>query len=504
MFMPPLRTAPVIQFEIFVVVWNHVHDLPTPRIHVKLAQWLEERWCAGDTRLLLMAFRAAGKSTLVGLFAAWLLACWPDLRILVLAADQSLAGKMVGNVRRILEKHPFVQGLKPERPDQWAGERFTINRTLSLRDPSMMAKGITANITGCRADVIIFDDVEVPNTCNTAEKRRELRARLREAGFVLAHGGTQLYVGTPHTYHTIYADAPRGDVDAAIENEDLFLQDFMRLELPIVDEDGDPQWFERYTSSDIEALRLQTGPNAFASQMMLRPVSAAEGRLDSALLKVYRAGLEYDKILRRLYIGDTPMDSVSAWWDPAFGSAAGDRSVIAVVFMDQDGQLYIHRVVYLANSLPHHPTLDEATAQARQVADLAKDLMLPSVCVETNGIGQFLPGILRNELGRLNVPTRVVEKTSRQNKDMRILEAFDAPLAARRLYVHADVLRTPFRTEMQDWRPESTGGHDDGLDAVAGALREHPVRISRIYSGAPAHVWHRAGQAQTADTAFDV
>ena len=60
----------------------------------------------------------------------------------------------------------------------------------------MLAKGITANITGSRADVIICDDVEVPQTCDSADKREDLRARLAEMNYVQVAGGTQLYVGT--------------------------------------------------------------------------------------------------------------------------------------------------------------------------------------------------------------------------------------------------------------------------------------------------------------------
>jgi hypothetical protein len=32
--------------------------------------------------------------------------------------------------------------------------------------------------------------------------------------------------------------------------------------------------------------------------------------------------------------------------------------------------------------------------------------------------------------------------------------------------------------EMREWRPIAKNGRDDGLDAVAGALRQVPVRIA--------------------------
>ncbi|MDR0727234.1 MAG: hypothetical protein LBF37_04200 [Rickettsiales bacterium] len=56
-----------------------------------------------------------------------------------------------------------------------------------------------------RADLIICDDVEVPNTSNTSGKRDEnLRNRLRELDFILSPNGAMIYIGTPHTMDTIY------------------------------------------------------------------------------------------------------------------------------------------------------------------------------------------------------------------------------------------------------------------------------------------------------------
>ena len=224
-----------IDFPVFVEIWNHaVQGQTTPQHHNRVAGWLQQRWRAGDRQLLLMAFRSSGKSTLVGLFAAWLLSRDPDLRILVLAADLALARKMVRNAKRIIERHPATRGLKPPRADQWAAEQFTVARPAELRDPSMLARGITANLTGSRADFVICDDVEVPNTCDTALKRADLRARLAEIDYVLTPAGTQLYVGTPHTYYTIYALEPRPEIGEAAP----FLDGFRRLEIPLLGADG--------------------------------------------------------------------------------------------------------------------------------------------------------------------------------------------------------------------------------------------------------------------------
>lgn len=100
-----------IGFRLFIVLWNQREGRSTPALHLKIANWLEQNWIAGNTRLLLMAFRSNGKSTLVGLFAAWLLYRNPDLRVFVLAADFTLASKMVQQVRKIIETHPLITHL---------------------------------------------------------------------------------------------------------------------------------------------------------------------------------------------------------------------------------------------------------------------------------------------------------------------------------------------------------------------------------------------------------
>jgi len=485
-------------FKIFLSLWNQLQNQKTPPIHFHMAHWLEKKWRAGDTRLLLQAFRSSGKSTIVGLFAAWLFYRRPNLRILVLAADLMLARKMVRNVKRILERHPLSAHLKPERADQWGAERFTIKRDKELRDPSMLAKGIGANITGSRADIIICDDVEVPNTCDTAEKREILRQRLTENDFILVPGGTMIYIGTPHSWYTIYADIARTEINETKP----FLDGFTRLTLPVLNEKGLSAWPERFDLAAIERIRLGAGPNKFRSQMLLQPVNIAEGRLDPQAFQKYDAAVEYFKEIPLLQIGDTKMVSASAWWDPSFGKAGGDASVLAIVFTDEKGCYWLHHLAYIKSDISDTNS-DEASDQCRQIARLLKAFYVPSVALEINGIGRFLPNILRRELAKAHVPCAVKEISQSRAKDVRIMEAFDTVLAARMLYVHRDIYQTPFIAEIQEWRPGLRGQKDDGLDAVAGALSQEPVRLKRFYHGGRTN-WQKGRDGFAADTDFDI
>jgi hypothetical protein len=324
----PVGELAARSFLSFVLMWNALQGHGTPALHGQIVEWLGRAWGAGLRRLLLMVFRGAGKSTIVGLFCAWLLSRNPDLRILVLSADHALASKMTRTIRRIVGVHPATQHLVPDA-DEWSADRFTVRRTAVLRDPSLLARGIGGNVTGSRCDVLICDDVEVPATAETPGRRETLRAALRELSFVLVPEGLHLYVGTPHCYESIYAQ--RG-------GETPFLADFTRLVIPVVDGAGRSAWPERFTPEHLDALRLATGPAQFRSQMLLVPTHAHETRLTADALLPYEGTLEVltgngRTILR---IGTERMVSVACWWDPALGRPErGDASVVAVVFRDE-------------------------------------------------------------------------------------------------------------------------------------------------------------------------
>jgi len=474
-------------FHAFVQDWNSQAELRTPAHHREMADWLERESRNGDRRMLLMAFRGSGKSTLVGLFAAWLLRRDPNRRLLVLGADMKLAKKMVRNVKRILERHPDTRHLKPPAKDrdQWAADQFTVVRPMELRDPSMAAAGIGGNITGSRADVVICDDVEVPRNADSAGKRADLRERLSELEYVLVPGGAQLYVGTPHSYYTIYADEARAEAGETRP----FLDGFARKVIPVYTEDGAGRrsyaWKERFGEAHVNRIRKASGPNKFTSQMLLRPVNTAEGFLDVDRLGRYDAELDYREALGRavLTLGGVRMASATCWWDPAFarppgeGAPKGDGSVVAALFGGEDKRLYLHRVLYLRVDATARDS--EAEQQCRQVARFLADHHLPSIRVETNGIGGFLPGLLRERLRKERLAASVIDHASRTPKARRIQEAFDALLADRRLLAHRLVWETPLIREMREWRPDGYTGPDDGLDAVAGCLAAEPHRFDQ-------------------------
>ena len=250
--------------------------------------------------------------------------------------------------------------------------------------------------------------------------------------------------------------------------------------MPFLDEKGQSAWPERFSLEKIEQIRQRSGPAKFKSQMMLIPTAFEGGRLDTRHLVFYDEELSYHQsnLSAVLRIGEEKMVSVSCWWDPSFGKKEkGDASVVACVFADSKGMYYLHAIEYI--------TVDDlensAQIQCQRVADFIERNYLPSVCVETNGIGKFLPALLKAEIQKRRLRCAVLEKISHTPKEKRIVEAFDAILANGSLKVHNSVKQTPFMDELTEWNPTAFV-HDDGLDAVAGCLLSETVRLPKVHA----------------------
>ncbi len=490
-----------VEFYQFIYIWLKLQGLKLPKHQKKIAMWLSKIWQEEPNKqALLMAFRNSGKSTIVGLFCAWLLYQNPSLRILVLAADQALARKMVRNVKNIIEKHPLTTHLKPKKAQEWAAEYFTVNRSSELRDPSMLAKGLLANLTGLRADVIICDDVEVPKNCDSPIKREDMREKLSELDYIISPGGMLLYIGTPHSFYTIY----QTELDNAKKEVKPFLQGFIKLELPILDDENKSAWPERFSDEKIATIRRQSGENKFLSQMMLKAVNFSKATLEPNRLIAYGGDIEisYANEQQLLKINNNKMVAASCCWDPAFGmNERNDNSVVACIFVDEEGRVYLQDILYII--VDEKESENIASAQCEQVCDFLEKNFLPSIKVETNGIGKFLPSILRQVLAKRGLKVAVVEGHSTENKNEKILKAFEVLLVEGLFFAHNKIWQTKFVEEMREWQPNNNA-KDDGLDAVSCAILEQPVRLKTIANEGLGKSWQGGSKQFEAKVKFDI
>lgn len=330
---------------------------------------------------------------------------------------------------------------------------------------------------------------------------------LTEIEFVLVPGGFQLYLGTPHSFYSIYADAARLELGETRK----FLEGFEREAFPIRDADGKPAWATRYGEKEIAELERRSGPIKFASQMMLVPVAPENCRFDAAKLLRYSGEVEYREAQGRtsLWLEGRRLASIRVWWDPAFArTAKSDRNAIVALYQDEAGGYWLHRVEYFGHDaeLAARDPDDNAAADqlCRTAARFAHSVGAPMITVEENGLGLMLPDLLRKALKPIDPTIGVTARHTSVAKGARIL-ALDVPLAAGRLHAHVSVCDGPFLEELRNWSPLGKSSQsDDGLDAVASAILAEPTRLGPHPRAPGAHgAWRPGGVPHRARTDFE-
>lgn len=194
-------------FKVFLyVVWAHL-GLPEPtRSQYAIADQLQH----GPKRLIIEAFRGVGKSWVTCAFVCWLLYCNPDLKVLVVSASKLYADQNSAFIQRIINEMPFLAHLRP-RDGQFSSRiMFDVGAARTSKDPSVKSVGITGQITGSRADVIIADDVESPGNSATQMMRDKLADLVKEFAAVLKplESSRIIYLGTPQCEQSLYNRLP--------------------------------------------------------------------------------------------------------------------------------------------------------------------------------------------------------------------------------------------------------------------------------------------------------
>jgi hypothetical protein len=191
-------------FPLFLsLVWKSL-DLPRPtRAQLAIAGYLQN----GPKRLQIQAFRGLGKSWIAAAFVLWVLWKDKDKKILVISASKQRADDFTIFCQKCILEFEWLAGMRPVDDDQrWSRVSFDIAGCRPAQSPSVKSVGITGQITGSRADLIIFDDVEVPANSATDLMREKLLQLVTEGESVLTpkQDSRIVFLGTPQTTFTIY------------------------------------------------------------------------------------------------------------------------------------------------------------------------------------------------------------------------------------------------------------------------------------------------------------
>ena len=190
-------------FKLFLqALWEQL-DLPQPtRAQYAIADYLQN----GPKRLQIQAFRGVGKSWITGAFVLWTLFKDPEKKIMIISASKERADNMSIFLQKLIIETPWLSHLQPKSDDaRWSRISFDVLCS-PHQAPSVKSVGITGQLTGSRADLMILDDVEVPGNSMTELMREKLLQLCTEAESILTPKDDSriMYLGTPQTTFTIY------------------------------------------------------------------------------------------------------------------------------------------------------------------------------------------------------------------------------------------------------------------------------------------------------------
>lgn len=519
-------------FDVFLEAGMAHLGFPTSEVQLDIGSFIEH----GPQYIMVQAQRGQAKTTITALYAVWCLIHNPTFRILILSAGGKQANEISTLIVRVIGTMEELECLRPDptNGDRTSVEAFDVHYTLKGVDksPSVACVGITGNLQGKRADLLIPDDIESTKNARTATMREILLDLTRDFTSICATGRI-IYLGTPQSQESIYNTLPargftvriwpgRYPTPDEVENYGDMLAPFVRSRIqhnpqlqtgggllgdqgqPVDPGDDDHPFM---TEAVLQKKELDQGKSYFQLQHMLntRLMDALRYPLkveDLVLMRLNGPDGYYPMAVKRGFGGTalTPisihtvayqlsrphevsqetakLQGIVMYIDPAGGGKNGDETAYAVTgFLN--GNIYL----LAAGGVPGGYNIDQMT----RLAEIAAKWKVNKTIIEMNmGYGAFREVWL--PILRQHHDCAVEDDYVTGQKELRIIETLEPVIARGALIVGENVidedtdtsavhdlskrtLCTLFHQLSKMTRDRGALVHDDRADALEGAVR---------------------------------
>jgi len=187
-------------------------------VHKQCYKWMQNYSLYGqsedNSNKLIMLPRGHLKSHMVATWAAWIITRHPEITILYLSATAELAEKQLYAIQNILGstiyQRYFPEYINPQegKREKWSQRKFSIDhekrKEEAIRDETIATAGLTTNTTGWHADIILADDLVVPENAYTVDGREGVVKKASQFTSIRNAGGFTLACGTRYHPADIY------------------------------------------------------------------------------------------------------------------------------------------------------------------------------------------------------------------------------------------------------------------------------------------------------------
>lgn len=502
------------EFPFFLAeTWVTV-GLPHPsRIQMDMAEWMQ----SGPKNRGILGFRGLSKTWITLAYIAWRLFRNPNERILLCSATMGHSRNSLRLIRRWLEKVVYLNHLLPnhEKGHRDSAEQFDVGPSKDDRIASVTAIGITGQLPGLRASIILADDVETPENTITHDTRARNLTRCEEFENIALPGADILYLGTPHHEESLYKELiERGYSFRTYPVEYPSADTPVPCLAPLLADDlakgtakpGQPVWPERFGREFILGKKIR-GKSSFAMQFQIRwdlsdsekyplrlsdmivmpvhrdkaPISIAWGQRTNAgstAVDIPSVGLGSDRFYAPVMTDDTWREffSTKAALDPA--GAGSDEMAWAIAAQ-------LHGYIFVKHSAA---VTGGATQQnLEQIVLSLRDHNAKELYVETNFGGDMLIRLLEPVMLRFSLKPEehpafplgwscaIFGVHSTGQKEVRIIDALEPVLNQHRLIVDPSVANdsTLMRQLTRITRDRGCLEHDDRIEALSAVVFQH-------------------------------
>ena len=501
-------------FKLFLqALWEQL-DLPQPtRAQYAIADYLQH----GPKRLQIQAFRGVGKSWITGAFVLWTLFKDPEKKIMIISASKERADNMSIFLQKLIIETPWLSHLQPKSDDaRWSRISFDVLCS-PHQAPSVKSVGITGQLTGSRADLMILDDVEVPGNSMTELMREKLIQLCTEAESILTPKDDSriMYLGTPQTTFTIYRKLAERSYRPFIwpSRYPRDITPYEGLIAPQLQEDidnGAEPWEttdpDRFDNEDLLEREASMGRSNFMLQFMLdTSLSDAEKfplKCSDLVVTSVNATTAPDNVIwcsdRQNVIKDlptvglpgdyfySPMQLQGEWTeydeticsvDP---SGRGTDETAAAYISQKNGFLYLHEMRAYRDGYSDNTLLD--------ILRGCKKYGASKLVVETNFGDGIVSELFKKHIQQTKQFIDIEEVRANVRKEDRIIDALEPILNQHRLIVDRGVIEWDYSSNKDSpsesrllymlfyqmsrmCRMKGAVKHDDRLDCLAQGVK---------------------------------
>ena len=496
-------------FRVFLtLVWREL-DLPRPtRAQLSIAEYLQH----GPKRLQIQAFRGVGKSWISAAFVLWTLYNNPNKKVMVVSASKERADNFSIFCQKLILDISWLGHLGPKTDDQrWSRISFDVGPARPHQAPSCKSVGITGQMTGSRADLMIFDDVEVPLNSATDMQREKLLQLVTEAESILTPSDESriLILGTPQSTFTIYRKMAERSYKPFVwpSRYPRDISNYEGLLAPQLEEDiakDIEPWSPtdtRFTDQDLLEREAAMGRSNYMLQFQLdtslsdaekfplkfqdlivtplgeecaeRYVWSADPRY--CLKELSAVGLPGDRFYSPMFIdeGAIPYDETIISVDP---SGRGSDETVAVCISQANGYIFVRDLKAYKDGYSDQ-TLSSITR-------LAKRYKATTVLIESNFGDGMLNELFKRHAQQQQLNANLEEVRATVRKEERIIDTLEPVMNQHKLIVDPKVFEYDYSSNPDEpperrleymlmyqmsrmCRDKGAVRHDDRVDALS-------------------------------------